>query len=968
MIKWIFLLFFPIWVCAQQTPFLTTFSSQHGLPKLKILNMAKDSSGFLWFESNLGLHRFDGKTFKTFNDLPNSVIPEIQVRPDGKIFITIQDYGIGIYNEFTERFDLFKEPDLFKKAIGFHTKTVFGEGGRVFISLSEHGLFEFDMEKQVFLNLLQKPKIRSILVVDSVPNQLLLAGDSLYLYDISQNVISVISNYRPLQMTLDENGDVWFNNLDRYGFCKVNIETKEETWYEDEEESPTYSMCYVNGEIWSEANAKVVKFNVDEKKWEYFQFGNNEITGIYAEDNGRLWFAQDNKLNVIDPQNQFFHLVPGSEKHSYTSVVKLNDNQYGFISFYTNELHISNLDGKKVQIADKFNKDKKLQFPFSMVRIKDDLWIAFSNGVAKYNIKNQQFERVEFNRYNEFFSGPNKLKLIANKGEHLYISKITDPIILRVNVKTLEIDSIHYTARSDVYMGGLKVDDAGMIQIPSANGILTLNFDSKEQILYPIFLNGKETSLGFIDNFLMEGDDIWLIANSMTYKGKLENDGIYITDEIKREHFNNYSEGMDIIQGFEDSKIILTRAGIKVIKDNSNHFNFWGVDEGLINVDRRTYMKRLDQYLFFMSQGVYYVDEENLSTNNEIPYVQISSFKVNETKVDYDVLKPQENDIKIKFESIDLTKPLDVKYKYRLSPENPWINADYQGNEVYFLDLKPGVYTFEVCAKHKFSDWSNPVFKTFEIKSPFWKKWWFMGGIMLVSGLLIYFYYKYQLVKAAEVSRLKSRMVTLENEALRAQMNPHFIFNSLNSIKSYIIEHSKEDAADYLTSFSDLIRLILANSREELIPIEKELSALELYMDIENIRLEQKFSYRINNEVPDTYIQPLTLQPFIENAIWHGFIHKKGHGMLLIDIKKVADKVIITIEDDGVGRVKSQVIEKKHSRKRSFGILITKERLSRSEIANNIEIEDLTDAEGKGIGTKVSVIIPYQKTKTWPKN
>ncbi|MBS1610962.1 MAG: histidine kinase, partial [Bacteroidetes bacterium] len=216
-----------------------------------------------------------------------------------------------------------------------------------------------------------------------------------------------------------------------------------------------------------------------------------------------------------------------------------------------------------------------------------------------------------------------------------------------------------------------------------------------------------------------------------------------------------------------------------------------------------------------------------------------------------------------------------------------------------------------------------------------------------------------------ENNTLKQRSSELEMQALRAQMNPHFIFNSLNSINMFILENNRLQASEYLSKFSKLIRLILQNSQEAFIALEKELEALQLYMELESLRFENKFNYKINVagdlDVTSIKVPPLIIQPYVENAIWHGLIHKKEKGNLEVRVE-IKDKTIYyTIKDDGVGRKKAEEFKSKSAvKQKSMGMRITADRIALLKQHNqtSIIINDLTLENGNAGGTEVQIEIP----------
>ncbi len=219
-----------------------------------------------------------------------------------------------------------------------------------------------------------------------------------------------------------------------------------------------------------------------------------------------------------------------------------------------------------------------------------------------------------------------------------------------------------------------------------------------------------------------------------------------------------------------------------------------------------------------------------------------------------------------------------------------------------------------------------------------------------------------------EKTQLQQQATISELKALRTQMNPHFIFNCLNAIKSYTLNHDTEGADFYLTKFSKLIRQVLENSRSEKITLQNELETLTLYLDMEKLRAGDKLEYEIH--LPDDLemdfieIPPMLIQPYVENAIWHGLMHKETGGKIIVDCRQKDDKYLfVTILDNGIGRDGAAAFKSKTAtRHKSFGMKITSERMDIIKQLYNIEtkitIEDLKDTSGLGIGTKVTLEIP----------
>jgi LytS/YehU family sensor histidine kinase len=240
--------------------------------------------------------------------------------------------------------------------------------------------------------------------------------------------------------------------------------------------------------------------------------------------------------------------------------------------------------------------------------------------------------------------------------------------------------------------------------------------------------------------------------------------------------------------------------------------------------------------------------------------------------------------------------------------------------------------------------------------------------ILITSGLISRLRYIRRTEKEKLIIDFKHQLAEAETKVLRAQMNPHFIFNCLNSINCFITQQQHELASDYLIQFSKLIRLILDNSSYEMIEIDKELEILTLYISLENARFENKFffEYQIDNclNIHKILIPPMLLQPFVENAIWHGLMHKDTPGKIFVSIKKQgAGYLKISIIDDGIGREKAKEYLNASGTYKSHGMEITAHRIFILNMLNStdsrIDITDLKDINGHVAGTQVDLLIPY---------
>jgi hypothetical protein len=276
-------------------------------------------------------------------------------------------------------------------------------------------------------------------------------------------------------------------------------------------------------------------------------------------------------------------------------------------------------------------------------------------------------------------------------------------------------------------------------------------------------------------------------------------------------------------------------------------------------------------------------------------------------------LDVNQNFFSIQFSNLDFSNAKNIKYAYKLTGvNNDWIITT-QSRGVNYNKVNFGNYVFETKAAFIGSNsWSEVSKINITIKPPFYFSTWFIITTIFTFLGLAYASYSYKISAVKEQERQKSeinkRIFITELRALRSQMNPHFLYNCINSIKFYIVKNEPEQASIYLNKFSKLIRKILNNSQYEFISLEEELQTLELYLEMEKLRFGDKMNYKIDIEpsLETTFIKVPTMliQPFLENAIWHGLMQKsENNGLLNLNVREwKEDFLLIEVEDNGVGR------------------------------------------------------------------
>ncbi len=334
-----------------------------------------------------------------------------------------------------------------------------------------------------------------------------------------------------------------------------------------------------------------------------------------------------------------------------------------------------------------------------------------------------------------------------------------------------------------------------------------------------------------------------------------------------------------------------------------------------------------------------------------------------------------DNTLSFNFVGMDYSDPKNVQLAYKMEGiDDNWVilNKGDQGFARY-SNLPPNQYVFKVKAANSDGVWSDGYRSISILIRPPWYQTVEAYILFGITGLLLlYGGYRIRVRQIRKEEAFKRKeaeykqlVAETETAVLRLQMNPHFIFNSMNSISSYIAQKDIKTANDYLNRFANLMRKILKLAKHPFLSVGEEMELLEQYLETEAMRFEDKIHYQITTGPsldPDEVIIPtMILQPFVENAIWHGLAGKEGRKQIHIQFKIEKEQLICIVEDNGIGRAAAQV-KKKSNNHVSKAISITKERLKRLEeqeaAAASLTIQDLKDEQHTGIGTKVIIKLP----------
>ncbi|HWR34106.1 MAG TPA: histidine kinase, partial [Chitinophagaceae bacterium] len=598
--------------------------------------------------------------------------------------------------------------------------------------------------------------------------------------------------------------------------------------------------------------------------------------------------------------------------------------------------------GEAITGLNKTDSFSKVSFVKLLQDKKRTIWASTNSGLYYVDNVSQSLKKFETSMLLNFFI-PDLAE--DSKGNTWFIrecSNNNEPLVFCINSETKELTSYkepfmdNFTCQSEKTLKRILVDENNTLWISSSNGLIRA--EPKNKRLHIKIFSEKHglpsSNISHIKN--KESGYLWLTTNK----------GLSIFSKKKERVEKNFS----------------TKDGLYVpdlsymYKDNKDRLFIDG-ESGRLNIISSHHTTTDSLKPPVIITGLLLFNKEFLPANESLA-------KLKELRLAY-----RQNNIQFEFAALDYTNPSDQQFAYKLEG----INTDWVETRQPFAvynNLEPGNYVFRVKASNSQGIWNEDgVFIKVFIQPPFWKTSWFKASLILLFLFLIYVVFRSRMGQIRKEEQLKHQKTEAEMKALRSQMNPHFIFNCLNTIDAYILRNKQEEASDILQKFSELMRQVLDNSRYDKVLIEKELKALELYVNLEEYILDHHFSHHFSIEpalLENSYtIPPLLLQPFVENAILHGLRHKQTkNGLLTLTLKIQDNQIICLIEDNGIGRKQSAAYKwNNFTKTKSLGMQVTQERIDKLNNLqkNKISLEIIDIEDGDKTGTRVIISLPAEK-------
>lgn len=951
-----------------QTPVISTISEFDGLPDSEIYDIIEDQKGYIWMAANKGLYRYDGKTF----------LPLTHSEKRGlSVFGLHEDTNGTIWcNNISGQFFYVKNNQLY-----------------LFIDLNKHingQLSEFLILNNKLLALTEK----GVLSVDISTKKITTYPDIALTSKMFGNPF-VFQN------------DFYFSHGNQIRKLKNNYTSNGIQLGDSKEIKSCHTFGNQNEQFIQIFTSKNELYKLKPSKTIALKLPETlkkaTITRFIVNKN-QFWFATNNGVILCEEKNNELVYKDTYLQDYFFSKIIIDKNQNIWMSSTQKGLFV--IPNVHIQ--------KQNDLPSNIICLGkiNSNYLTFGCNNGTIGIQNIITKKTTY------FALPTSKKitklLLHEKSNCLLISSEENGFLLNLNngicYTVPELGFAKDMCWSDentiikcVYNTAISIKIPIINEIKSTTDVCQKISFSKEKIsaitstirpkrAYTCAAKNNNVYIGFVDELMLNNRVAIKQNDKSIFATDLEN----TTNNLWLSTFEN---GIFQINNNQITKHITTKNGLLsnyVTKLKSDkHFLWIATDKGLQLYDEtnktfknllksdglETYdysdLEIIGSKLFLLSnKGLYVINTEKVFKKNKIPNVHIQSIYCNNSKIPFDknVFKYEENSFKIEFNTTGFQHESFVNFEYRLKGNNSdWIALEKGVRKLYFNQLNNGNYILELRLKDENNQYSEVVSYEFEIQPPFWKTAWFIIICIVSLGLLTYFYFRYRLKKAKnfrqkelETAYAKQELIFSQLENLRSQMNPHFIFNALNSIQEFIITNDKETASEYLVKFSRLIRVYLDHSRQSEIPLQEEIKALKIYLELEKVRFEDKLNYNIqvdsNLNLHQFLVPSLFLQPYVENALKHGLLHKKDNRNLDIIFTNSSTDLNIEIIDNGIGLTESKKINaSRNFNHKSFALTANQKRVNllNTTRVNKIvvAIEELFENEISK-GTKVTIKIP----------
>lgn len=975
------------------------------LPSNKIQTYLIDQHKNLWFGLYGGLSRYDYNLDIFYNYLPKELeqssmansFEKILESKKGLLWLRTRNHQLWTFDPKTEQFE--------KKAAYIKSNKKL----KVFKSDSEKNLWFLNQGNELFK--IDSGTIQKQILDSNYKVFDFYFNDENLLYLLTNKGIRLVRNLNKIDKTIGLN--YFPNNI---VIKKIYGKNNKYNWFFSED-----SIYKIENNNRIAYRYKLPKLNHITIPTVTFQDNQNRLW--FTSTLNPMYYINENS-KTIRQVNEFINTENGLKSNAILTVFEDHWKNIWFRNFYNglNKLEIYKNPFQAYDFIKEENDKRGAYVVISMFEdVEENIWLGTNfYGLFKFNTKKNSFEQIKLkgtsfvsqiyqNKKGAFFLAtrtgfyqfyPKQKKLTQILGHNnptFYVEDIyedkTDTLWVATRYGLYKFHNINQNTNYTLYRNDsenenslstndiriLFEDSKQRLWIGTTSGLNVLDKKTYQFTRFNTKKNDYNSLQGNYVNGISEDrkGQIWVSTNKALHLFRQESEDFEVF--TKKDGLpTNVLKGMQIDD--QNTVWISTEKGLSKFNSVSKTFTNYNSRDGLHGDEFFSLSNlklRSGELLFGGFNGFTKFDPSKINITPPPPEMLLSGFKsLNDSTVldtfiqdkKYIQLEYYQNSFEISYTSINPFLFKENTYAYQLEGKDKnWIYT--QNRSVIYSDLEPGNYVFKIKTRNNDGLWSRKQKEVkIKIKTVFWKTIYFKVGIVLILLFLFLWFlkYRYDQIKEKEKLKLKYEIENyeLQMQALRAQMNPHFLFNSLNSIKHYIVKNETKKTTLYLSRFAQLIRNILQNSKNKFITLEEEIETLKLYIELEMLRFEKGFEFNllIDKEIDPAFIEipTMLIQPYVENAIWHGLMNKKEKGNLLLEFKNEANYLIINVIDDGIGRKKSNELKPKSNVKhKSLGMEITEKRVELAEKLFDTKIEikviDLENPSGTNVEIKIEI-------------
>lgn len=955
-------------------PAFRNYTTDDGLPSLAVYHILEDSKGYIWFATNQGICRFNGYEFEKF-PAPKEVnyISAFKMREDerGRIWFNTMAGNIYYWEQDTIRpyahNDLIvSNVDKYSICADVYTR---GLGDTLWVHLDYYGVLEI---RQDGSSVMHQNQARNDDILFDLGGQLMningyahsnIKADEyiLPLEIITDTSRMVIDNFiltseissRITSHKIDNSTYLHFRNFHLYLIKNGQI-----TWHQPYKEDIVEMIPAKDGSIFFcelKSNGYKKFKSLDAiKKGTYEQYLKGfSITWVLEDSRGGRWIStlQQGIFYAADADFSIYNQEAGLSDNTIQAITK-GDPKELYIGLRNGDVFHLNVPENVLTSLPVTKPSSSIVYQMQYDPIRKTLWTgkirlyAYQNKAWKfiYYLQKQGTQGSYISR---------KLRLMPDKNQ-LVGAAYQGFAVLDLNTKNYNYISAFDGFKDRVYF-----------TLPIINGNIWIGVEKGLHLFKNKQLSQPNNLPDALKGRLVDGAEM---KDGTLVFGAIGG-GVLLWKE-------------DYLQEITTADGLTTNAILNIYVDEAD--NIWaGTSLGLNKIKRLAVdsfevqqltvahglpSNVVNQVLF--AEGYYWIATSNglvkMSQKETDPISLrpiVESITVNQQPTPTDTatrFSHQQNDFQFQFFVLNYKEAGQNTYRYRIQDQQDWTVSD--NTTAIFTDLPPNEYQFEVQAQNEDGVWSASTIYPFTIAAPFWERTWFLLLCLLALGLFAYALFKYRLTQIETQNQTERAINDLQQAALRAQINPHFIFNCLNSIQHFIANNDAPNANRYLAQFASLIRGILNSSTEKRLPLVEDIQILTNYLELEQLRFKDQFQFEIEVDPAidqfETMIPPLIIQPYVENAIKHGLENKEEQGRIRISYQLENQQIVIQIKDNGKGIYQTQVAKnKKEGLHKSLGMDITQKRLTMNDM-DEAMIEEIKGATNSILGTRITLRLP----------